>query len=254
VTKFNPDLARVASLDGTDRPRSFHLPFVNVRDHGRGTRTRTGRPLGFSVSEWSAESGIGIWALGPDFADARLESGDSSSVAFTLTDPATLEIEVIDGVTGRRLAYENHGLRAAGRWTLPVPSPEPDAGGRVLLLRARSAYEEGGAASLTWNLDDPTSGTDVARPLLLGNSPNPFAASTRIRFLLPAGARETVSIRVFDAGGRRVLSAAPAFDSGLVSWTWNGRDDEGRPLASGIYPYTIEVGGLEIPGKMVLLR
>jgi hypothetical protein len=72
------------------------------------------------------------------------------------------------------------------------------------------------------------------RGALLPNVPNPFNPATEIRFRLPVEA--DVSLRIHDAAGRRVRSVQlGSMPAGESAWSWNGTDDQGRPVASGVY-------------------
>ncbi|MFH1841724.1 MAG: FlgD immunoglobulin-like domain containing protein, partial [bacterium] len=88
---------------------------------------------------------------------------------------------------------------------------------------------------------------------LAGNFPNPFNPSTTIRFALPAAG--PVRVTVYDLAGGRVRTllraTRPAGDNTVV---WNGRDDAGRPVASGAYYARLEFGGTTQISKMVLLK
>ena len=72
------------------------------------------------------------------------------------------------------------------------------------------------------------------RLTLLGNIPDPFNPRTEIRYLLPGVSR--VGITIYDARGRAVrhLFTGPQAP-GLQSVIWNGTDDSGAALSSGIY-------------------
>jgi hypothetical protein len=85
------------------------------------------------------------------------------------------------------------------------------------------------------------------------NYPNPFNPSTTIRFGLRV--RAPVSLRIYDAAGRlvRVLVEEPR-DAGRYSEDWNGLDNAGRAVASGMYFYKLKAGMFEETRKMVLLR
>ncbi len=69
---------------------------------------------------------------------------------------------------------------------------------------------------------------------LLQNIPNPFNPATTIRFELTQGM--PVQLRIFDVSGRvvRVLVDDPMAE-GVHAVGWNGRDDAGRLLPSGVY-------------------
>jgi hypothetical protein len=85
------------------------------------------------------------------------------------------------------------------------------------------------------------------------NSPNPFNPTTRIAFVL-AGAAD-VTLEVYSADGKRVRRLAsghyPAGDHGVV---WNGTDDAGQAVASGIYFYRLRAGRDVLTKKMVLIK
>jgi hypothetical protein len=94
------------------------------------------------------------------------------------------------------------------------------------------------------------------RLLLAQNTPNPFGASTRIRYRIPEGpAGRRVELRVFDLSGRSVRSlVSDSQPPGAYEVTWDGRDDAGRPVVSGVYAYWLRVGPETSSRKMVLLR
>jgi hypothetical protein len=85
------------------------------------------------------------------------------------------------------------------------------------------------------------------------NYPNPFNPSTRIEFSLLQPQR--VEITIFNSLGQRVRTIeTDARAAGNHAVTWDSRDDLGRPLASGIYFYTLRAGTLTETKKMVLLK
>ncbi len=84
--------------------------------------------------------------------------------------------------------------------------------------------------------------------------PNPFNPSTTIRYDVPNGGAR-VSIAVFDVTGRRVRSLVDgAQPAGQQSVTWDGRDDGGTTVASGVYFYRMTAGSFAQTRKMVLLK
>ncbi len=92
------------------------------------------------------------------------------------------------------------------------------------------------------------------RVALLHNTPNPFVASTDIAFAV-GDAGQQVSIRVYDLRGRLVRTLCDAgFGPGLHTVSWDGRNEGGRQVASGVYFFRMESPGSRHQRKLVLLR
>jgi len=83
--------------------------------------------------------------------------------------------------------------------------------------------------------------------------PNPFNPMTRIQFTLPR-ARQ-VRLGIFTPSGRLVtdLLAAP-LGAGSHAVTWDGRDDRGRPVSSGVYVCSLAAGDFRRTARLVLIR
>jgi immune inhibitor A len=74
---------------------------------------------------------------------------------------------------------------------------------------------------------------------LVQNYPNPFNPSTRIEFTLPLQSQVTIS--VYNILGQQVsVLAEGKWEAGHHTLTWNGGDDVGGQLASGVYFYRME--------------
>ena len=89
---------------------------------------------------------------------------------------------------------------------------------------------------------------------LLQNYPNPFNPETNIAFVVPnAGAR--ISIEILDVRGHRVRTLLRGWsDGGPHSVPWDGRDDTGRELESGVYFCRLRSAAGVDAKKTVLLR
>ncbi|MCD6167221.1 VCBS repeat-containing protein, partial [bacterium] len=85
------------------------------------------------------------------------------------------------------------------------------------------------------------------------NYPNPFNATTEIRFGLPRVSR--VIIKVYNLLGDEVCTLVnEEKDAGFYSIYWNGKDDMGREVASGIYIYVMKAGDFVESKKTLLLK
>jgi enediyne biosynthesis protein E4 len=87
------------------------------------------------------------------------------------------------------------------------------------------------------------------------NYPNPFNSDTMIRFALPAAG--DVDLTIFNLAGQRVAKLAQGMrEAGTHTISWDGRDDSGRALASGVYLYRLQTGnGQKVETrKLVLMK
>ncbi|MGH7495616.1 MAG: FlgD immunoglobulin-like domain containing protein [bacterium] len=88
---------------------------------------------------------------------------------------------------------------------------------------------------------------------LLQNYPNPFNPQTEIRFDLPKP--EHVVLKVFDVAGHEVRTViAKRYAAGKHRVLWDGKDNNGNWVASGVYFYQIRAGNFSQVRKMTLLR
>ena len=89
----------------------------------------------------------------------------------------------------------------------------------------------------------------VTRVHFAGPSPNPIAGSTVFSFAVPV--RAQVKLDVFDLRGRRITSILKdEVIAGRHTVGWNGRDRQGRPLASGQYLARLKVRGPGVNQQM----
>lgn len=85
------------------------------------------------------------------------------------------------------------------------------------------------------------------------NYPNPFNPSTEIAYALPEGAN--VNVEVYNILGQRVKTLINEFqDAGNYTVTWNGDDEYGSTVASGVYFYRVTAGQYKDIKKMVMMK
>jgi hypothetical protein len=99
-----------------------------------------------------------------------------------------------------------------------------------------------------------TDGPPAVANLDLRTWPNPFNPRSTIDFRLPGAA--AVHLAVHDAAGRRVrtLAAGVVLDEGAHVLTWDGRDDNGRDVPSGVYFYRLLAADAAVSRRVTLLR
>ena len=87
------------------------------------------------------------------------------------------------------------------------------------------------------------------------NHPNPFNLYTKIEFYNPGSRPVNVSLEIFNILGQRVATVFEGSASpGRHEATWDGRDSDGREVASGLYLYRLKADSMALTRKMVLLK
>jgi hypothetical protein len=84
------------------------------------------------------------------------------------------------------------------------------------------------------------------------NYPNPFNPNTTIDLSLPTACNWTMTI--FNINGQAVRKISQHDDAGIVTIEWDGTDDSGQAVASGVYLYRVETGSHAVSKKMILLK
>jgi PKD repeat protein len=85
------------------------------------------------------------------------------------------------------------------------------------------------------------------------NYPNPFNPETTIRYQLPEPA--AVQLRVFDLQGKMIrILASRKMDAGEYQVLWDGRNEAGQSMPSGVYVLRIEAGKFAEQKRMILIK
>jgi len=192
---------------------------------------------------YDAESALGGLALTIETTD---DTGGNPLISSALETAGLILKTGIDGHTVRVLLYGEEGqtmpagqhefLRLDGIRNYSINKIELASGDGVLLKSE---------IALSGSLPDGFE--------LYQNYPNPFNPVTEIRFDLPAAAE--VNLAVFNLLGQQVRSLEQTrLPAGHHRAVWDGRDESGRPVSSGIYFYRLEADGFTAKRKMLLLK
>ncbi|KQC04733.1 MAG: hypothetical protein APR54_02015 [Candidatus Cloacimonas sp. SDB] len=101
--------------------------------------------------------------------------------------------------------------------------------------------------------DDNDSNTIPTKPHIFGNYPNPFNPTTTISFSIPEECN--VKLAIFNTKGQKVRNIiSTELDPGFHEVIWDGRDDNGVKVSSGVYYYMLDAKNLKSMKKMVLLK
>lgn len=88
---------------------------------------------------------------------------------------------------------------------------------------------------------------------LFQNQPNPFSPATWIAFDLPLDGR--AELRIYDVSGRLIRTLMDEKrPAGPHSVRWDGRDETGRAVASGVYFYSLTAPGVDENRRMILVK
>ena len=122
-------------------------------------------------------------------------------------------------------------------------------------MSKRWAIGDGGTVLVRDGVTGVREPVDERTAVLLGNAPNPFGASTAIRYVLQSGTTSNVKLTVHDAAGRIVRTLVDGELAGGVHTTrWDGRDASGARAAGGVYFYRLQTNERAESGRMVLLH
>ena len=94
------------------------------------------------------------------------------------------------------------------------------------------------------SVPEPFAGTVPGEFILAQNYPNPFNPTTQIQYGLPEQSR--VSITVYDVNGRVVAKLFQGDQAtGLHDVHWDGRNQQGDAVSTGVYFYKLEAVGID---------
>ena len=199
-------------------PGSFLTVSASVENHGTATF--------YPYDNWS-----NIWS--PAFMSQGTKVSPASIGAGSFSTLALLDAQVT-GVEGN---YElNSGLADSNA--------------------ANSSYisfEESLQVISTGVSDQNQPGTLPKSFALSQNFPNPFNASTRIDYALANSGR--VSLEIYNLLGQKVRTLVSEYQApGYKTVIWDGKNEAGQILASGVYFYRLKTPASSFTRKMALLR
>ncbi|KPL15143.1 MAG: hypothetical protein AMS26_08425 [Bacteroides sp. SM23_62] len=124
-------------------------------------------------------------------------------------------------------------------------------------LTIRLGYEpiflEGDILAVVTDVKPHPKSTLPASFKLEQNYPNPFNPETVIEYQLPHAS--DVEISIFNLQGQRLMTLVRAYQAaGTYNIIWNGMDESGRAVASGVYLYQLKADDFIAMKKLMLLR
>jgi len=94
---------------------------------------------------------------------------------------------------------------------------------------------------------------NVPKAITAKNIPNPFSLETEIVYSIPS--KSYCSVKIYDVSGKLVRNLVNGmFEPGCYRVRWDGTNDAGMRLASGIYFYRVSAGNLAVTKEVILVR
>jgi hypothetical protein len=201
-----------------------------------------------STFNWAMEAYFDSAASGNN---GRLFAGSATAVPFSYAHNAwqTVRVEVNLNIDSARFYINGTRIRT-WRWTAGA-----SGGGSPRRLAANdifgaTAWDQMYMDDYDYHPDTVWTGVDEYNTevpgqfALLQNYPNPFNPTTTIQYALPRDARVTLTI--YNILGQRIATLQDEVLSiGFHDVVWNGRNDFGTAVASGVYFYRIEARPLD---------
>lgn len=192
-----------------------------------------------------------------------IETGEENIQNLIITNSGTASLLVSAAVQapfylsqGENLTF-NMSIPAGESYNLPVIFRPSEGGLFSSLLNLTSddpnaLHTEIALMGLASTVDND----DNLNPMvtaLKGNYPNPFNPTTTIAFSLSDAS--PVKIEIYNILGQKVTTLVNSqLAAGQHNVSWNGRDDNGRGVASGVYFYKMSAGRYTSTKKMIMMK
>jgi len=195
---------------------------IGGEDYITDIRDNTAAEKQFHMS-YVAASGLGPIVL----------TWDAAAVAALPID----SIKIVDDITGTLFGPIDMKVDN----TLTVTSPFITNGLRILLYLAQGA------------IGDPV-GSEIPQKFeLLQNYPNPFNPETSINYAVAKNSM--VEITIYNAVGQKIKTLISGqHTAGYYTTRWNGTNDFGQKVVSGIYLYRLKTDSYTTMKKMILMK
>lgn len=253
VTVSNPNRGIATMSPNRIWVSNFTTNPVNLYDSTGATIRSLGiptvAPYGIAFDKWTSRTRAFLWYAQPSLAgQIRLSKVDTATGAILQTFDYSSQVPATSSSGG-----------------LDIINDHPEYPGAVVALMVTQLGPGGiisviylGQDSSTVGVDEQSGGIPDAFALEQ-NYPNPFNPTTTLRYALPKSSHVTLSIH--NVLGQRVATVRNDVQGpGVHDVVWNGLNDSGTQVASGVYFYRMEAtpvdGGAALMGmkKMVLLK
>ena len=228
---FDGDLATVGFVDVTD-PQGTLGPACRVDDPA-------------VTYSWISGSWVVVWSGVRSGSCATGSEIFAAVVGRDATMPAAAPL-VISGLSTEAPTADA---------VTPAVVASNSSAGDVLAVWCddRATADDYGLYGQFLNAAAAVSAPSAPRALSVVAAPNPFNPMTRVRFTLPAAGE--ASVDVYDLRGRHVRALGHgSFDAGTHDLRWDGADDTGAQVASGVYHVRLRHAAGTVTRKITLIE
>lgn len=278
--QFNLDVDALASANGLSLSSTFVIKFQQYDNYPIATDgfafddiavTGGGASYISAESESNNTSGSadGPVGSGVNVSGSVSSSSDNDWFYFDVNSAGNVNVSLSIGSSADLDWYLYHESNLSSWVARGYTTSNPEAGtynatttGRYYLMvdgynGATSSYTlsvSGGLAKFT---NTGKEKSDNIVPLVYAleqNYPNPFNPTTRIKFSVPE--TNKVSIAIYDITGQKVRTLVNGENraAGIYEMEWDGRNDTGIKVSSGIYLYRMTAGSFVQTRRMMLLK
>jgi len=268
----------------TENPKSYWVEDVNgTNDAAEGTRKRyvvriikslpvRGAAPQFAMGKKIVSAGKSVDRVSP-FGKVKVLTNSHLVIGKISANGSPVDTAyVVAAFVGDELRGKQKVKRVEGQTyiTMVVNTVTPDEtitfklwkeGSEVVTFINTLQTIPGGTTGTTNNPyafnTNAVAGDDVVEPVFINelrtNYPNPFNPTTTIEFSLKEN--QNVSLEVFNIKGQKVKTLAKGqMEKGRHTIIWNGTNDHGQAVGSGIYFYKMDTKGYNKVRKALLLK
>jgi hypothetical protein len=258
----------IALVDATVQIWYDHVPVHGCMHYRVSAVGGNGYAGGYSAPAGDCTAGDeiapSVTVVSPNGGE-RFYSGEEMEISWVATDNDTVDSLSIwlseDGGNGWTLLFHGEPNDSSCTWTVP---PLADADSCLVRVVAWDPALNTGedTSDAFFRLKDQTGigdeedgpGTPAWVTALEQNYPNPFNGITTIAYTVEGPC--AVDLRIYDTAGRliRTLESGTTREAGRYTAVWDGRDNAGRAVTSGVYFTRYAAGKHRETRKMVYLR